>query len=35
MHVLKIEGGILLAIIVVGAIALFPDFLRYLKIRSM
>jgi hypothetical protein len=35
MHVLTILGAILLALIVIVAISLFPNFLRYMKIRSM
>jgi hypothetical protein len=35
MHTLTIIGVVLLALILIAAVSLLPDFIRYMKIRSM
>jgi hypothetical protein len=35
MHAKVIVGCVVLALIVIPAVALFPDFLRYMKMRAM
>jgi hypothetical protein len=35
MHVGAIIGIAILALIAIGALSLLPDFIRYMKIRSM